>query len=151
MTELLVSDAILKYSYHLRYGIVNPKELFPDTYFLPVDDSSKGGLLEPLSQENLVQYLNDIQPKSKRYVQLQSALNYYNKYLGQSWSEISLSVNKIEYGDENSSLPFIVDRLIALEYIDTSKVKISNSYLYDSLKFKSVQQFQRDNGLNDDC
>ncbi|HEY6436181.1 MAG TPA: hypothetical protein VIY47_06300, partial [Ignavibacteriaceae bacterium] len=71
MTELLVSDAILKYSYHLRYGTVNPKELFPDTYFLPIDDSSKGDLLEPLRQENLVQYLNDIRPKSNRYTKLQ--------------------------------------------------------------------------------
>ncbi len=126
MTELLMSDAILKYSYHLRYGIVNPKEIFPDTYFLPIDDSSKGNLLEPLSQENLVQYLNDIQPNSKRYLQLQIALNYYKKYIGHSWPEIKLSVNKIEYGTENSSLPLIVDRLIALEYIDTSKIKISN-------------------------
>jgi murein L,D-transpeptidase YcbB/YkuD len=150
MTELLISDAILKYSHHLRYGLVNPKEIFPDTYFLPIDDSSKGDLLQPLREQNLAKYLNDIQPKSKRYLKLQSALKYYNKYLGQNWKEINLSVNKIEYGDENSTLPLIIDRLIALEYIDTSKIKISNSYLYDSLKFKIVQQFQRDNGLNDD-
>ena len=26
-TELLVTDAILKYAYHMRYGIINPKEL----------------------------------------------------------------------------------------------------------------------------
>ena len=75
MTELLVSDAILKYSYHLRYGVVNPRELFPDSYFLPYDDSSKGNLLEPLTKDNLAQYLNDIQPKSKRYRDLQEALN----------------------------------------------------------------------------
>jgi len=150
LTELLLSDAILKYSHHLRYGLVNPKEIFPDTYFLPIDDSSKGDLLQPLREENLVEYLNEIQPKSRRYLQLQSALKYYNKYLGRSWSEINLSVNKIEYGDESSSLPLIVERLIALEYIDTSKINISNPYLYDSLKLKMVQQFQRDNGLNDD-
>jgi murein L,D-transpeptidase YcbB/YkuD len=77
-------------------------------------------------------------------------LNYYKKYIGHSWPEIKLSVNKIEYGTENSTLPLIVDRLITLEYIDTSVVKISNPYLYDSLIFKTVQQFQRDNGLNDD-
>ena len=70
MTELLISDAILKYSHHLRYGLVNPKEIFPDTYFLPIDDSSKGDLLQPLREQNLAKYLNDIQPKSKRYLKL---------------------------------------------------------------------------------
>jgi len=150
MTELLVSDAILKYCQHLRYGVVSPKELFHDTYFLPYDDSSKGDLLQPFREENLVQYLNDIQPKSKRYVQLQGALKYYNNYVGQSWPEIKLSVNKIEYGNENYAIPQLVERLVALEYIDTSIVKISYSFLYDSLIFKTIQQFQRDNGLNDD-
>jgi hypothetical protein len=36
--ELLVCDAIVKYSYHMRYGILNPKEIFPDGYFLPITD-----------------------------------------------------------------------------------------------------------------
>ena len=150
LTELLVSDALLKYCNHLRYGMVNPKEILPDTYFLSYDDSSKGDLLQPLKEENLLQYMQEIQPSSNRYRQLQNFLKYYNRYLGRSWPEIKLSVNKIEYGAEYSELPMIVDRLIALEYIDTSIIKIFNPYLYDSLIFKTVQRFQLDNGLNDD-
>ena len=150
LTELLLSDAILKYSYHLRYGLVNPKEIFFDSYFLPYDDSTKGDLLQPLMEENLVKYLNDIQPKSKRYAELQNALKYYNKFVGEKWPQITLSVDKIELGDEDPTVVKIVDKLIALEYIDTSRLKIKNPFLYDSLKFKFVQQFQRDNGLNDD-
>ena len=150
MTELLVSDALLKYSRHLRYGVVNPKEIFSDTYFLPYDDSSKGDLLEPLRQENLKEYFNSIQPKSKRYLKLQEALKHYNKFIGQDWPQIILTVNKIEYGSENSALPLISDKLITLGYLDTSNVKISNPIFYDSLIFKCIQQFQRDNGLNDD-
>jgi murein L,D-transpeptidase YcbB/YkuD len=150
LTELLVSDAILNYSYHLRYGMVNPKEIFSDSYFLPYDDSSKGDLLEALRQEDVIAYLNNIQPKSERYAKLQDALKYYSKFVGRDWPQITFTVTKIELGDEDPAVSKIIDKLIALEYIDTSKVKISNTILYDSLKFKYVQQFQRDNGLNDD-
>ena len=111
MTELLMSDAILKYSYHLRYGIVNPKALFPDTYFLPIDDSSKGNLLEPLRQENLVQYFNDIQPKSKRYRDLQEALKYYSRFEELDWPSITLQANKIEVGSRDALIPLIVEKL----------------------------------------
>ena len=57
-TELLISDAILKYSYHLRYGLVKPKEIFSDSYFLPIDDSSKGDLFQPLraAKHNSISY-----------------------------------------------------------------------------------------------
>ena len=150
LTELFVSDALLKYSRHLRYGVVNPREIFSDTYFLPYEDSSKGDLFQPLKQENLTSYFDSIQPKSKRYLELQEALKHYSKFIGQSWPQINLTVNKIEYGSESSEIPLIVDRLITLGYLDTSTVKISNPIYYDSLKFKCVQKFQRDNGLNDD-
>jgi len=149
-TELLISDAILKYSYHLRYGIVNPKELFPDSYFLPVNDSSKGGLFQPLKQENIIQYLNDIQPKSKRYKELQLALKYYNRFKDIEWPPIPIPVKKIEVGTKDSSVSLIIRRLIALEYLDTSKVKINDFTLYDSLLADYVKRFQKNNGLNDD-
>jgi len=150
MTELLVSDAILKYSYHLRYGVVNPRELFPDSYFLPYDDSSKGNLLEPLTKDNLVQYFKDIQPKSKRYRDLQEALKYYGKFEGLNWTLIPPPVSKIEIGIRDASLPEITEKLIALEYLDTSQNKISDPLLYDSLIAGAVKSFQRNNGLNDD-
>jgi murein L,D-transpeptidase YcbB/YkuD len=150
MTELLVSDAILKYSYHLRYGIVNPKEIFPDTYFLPIDDSSKGNLLEPLTQENLIQYLNDIQPKSERYRELQEALKYYSHFDGLDWPSIPVPEKKIEVGTRDASLPQVVEKLITLEYLDISKNKITDPLLYDSLVARAIKSFQQNNGLNDD-
>ncbi len=130
--------------------MVNPKDIFPDAYFLAYDDSSKDDLLEPLRQEDVIAYLNNIQPNSERYVKLQDALKYYSKFIGQEWPQINISVNKIEIGLQDPAIPDIVEKLIALEYIDTSKVSITNPFVYDSLLSKYVQQFQRDNGLNDD-
>ena len=148
--ELLLADAILKYSDHLRYGAVNPKEIFPDTYYLPLDDSSKGDLFEPLRQENIVQYLNDIQPKSKRYTELQSALKYFNKFRELTWHDIPLPSKKIEPGANDPLIKLITERLIAIEYLDTSKVKISEKTVYDSVLVDIIKTFQRNNGLVDD-
>jgi len=148
--ELLLSDAILKYSHHLRYGLVCPKEIFSDSYYLPIDDSSKGDLFQPLKQENIIQYLNDIQPKSKRYKNLQQALKFYNRFRDIEWPPVPIPTKKIEVGSKDSSVFLIIRRLIALEYLDTSKVKINDFTLYDSLLADYVKRFQKNNGLNDD-
>ncbi len=148
--EILVSDAVLKYSKHLRYGVVNPKELLSDTYFLPIDDSSKGDLFQPLRQENILQYLTDIQPKSKRYKDLQLALKYQIKFLDIDWPAIPIPSKKIEVGAKDSIIALIIDRLIQLEYLDTSKVKINDVTLYDSMLVNYLKKFQINNGLIDD-
>jgi len=149
-TEFLICDALLKYSYHIRYGMVNPQEIFSDSYFLPIDDSSKGDLFQPLTQKNIIQYLNDIQPKSKRYKSLQIALKYYYRYKDFEWPAIPLPAKKIEFGAKDSSIPLIISRLIILEYIDTSKFKIKDQSVYDTLLVDYIKRFQRNNGLADD-
>ena len=148
--ELLLSDAILKYSHDLKYGVVNPKKVFEDNYSLPYDTLTKGSLLEPLRQENIVEYLNKIQPKSTRYKNLQAALKRYNNLKDSSWAIIPLNVNKIELGNKNSAIPQIVKRLITLKYLDTTKVKIKDHNIYDSTLVDCIKKFQRLNGLNDD-
>lgn len=149
-TEIMLADAIVKYCFHLRYGLVNPKQIFPDTYFLPIDDTSKGDLFQPLRQDNILQYLNDIQPKSKRYTDLQTALKYYNRFKDAEWQAIPVPAKKIEAGTKDSTLALIINRLITLEYLDTSRVKLSDYTIYDSTIVKSVKKFQLDNGLVDD-
>jgi len=66
-TELLVADALLNYSTHMRHGAINPREIYPDSYFLPVKDSLNKLLFEPLRQNDIIQYLYNIQPKSDKY------------------------------------------------------------------------------------
>jgi len=150
LTELLVSDALLKYSHDLRYGVVNPKEIFPDSYFLPYEDSSKGDLFQPLQQEDIAKYLAQIEPKSKRYKELQTALQYFKKFLNLEFVKLPIPYEKIEVGTRTPEIKSIVSRLIALEYLDTSKVKIKDFENYDSTVAKYVKQFQLANGLNDD-
>lgn len=149
-TELLISDAILKYSYHLRYGVIDPTKILLDSYYLPIPDSSERDLFEPLRQNNIIQYLQDIQPKNEKYKKLQAALKKFKSYQGIEWEILPESNKKIEPGKSDSLLIPIAEKLITLGYLDTSAVKIIDFTLYDSLLVMSVKKFQRLNGLNDD-
>ncbi len=149
-SELFVSNAILKYSYHMRYGVVNPKELFPDSYFIPVTDSSKRDLFGPLKQNNIIQYLQDIQPKSEKYKRLQSVLKHYNTFKDLEWKIIPVPDKKIEPEKSDSSITLIAERLIVLGLLDTSKIKITDFTVYDSLLINPVKKFQKINGLTED-
>jgi murein L,D-transpeptidase YcbB/YkuD len=148
--DLLVSYAILKYSYHMRYGLVNPKELYPDSYYLPVSELSQTGLFEPLKQIKIIQYLQDVQPKSEKYKKLQAALLHFKNFNDPEWTVIPIPDKKLEPGDKNSSLILIANKLISLGYLDTSKVTIRDYSAYDSLLVDPIKEFQRVNGLNDD-
>src|SRR3990172_426615 len=149
-SELFACYGILKYAYHMRYGVVNPTKIFLETYYLPVVDSSKRDLFEPLRQANILQYLQDIQPKNENYIKLQKALKHFNAYKNLEWKVIPVPDKKIEPGDKDSLLIPIAERLITLEYLDTSKIKISDYAFYDSLLLNPVKKFQQLNGLNDD-
>jgi len=148
--ELLLCYAILKYSYHMHYGLVNPKELYPDSYFLPVADLSKIDLFEPVNQNNIIQYLQDVQPKSERYKKLQAALQHYKFNEDLELHNIPVPKEKFEPGDKDSSLILIANRLITLGFLDTSEVMIIDFAVYDSLLVNPIKEFQRVNGLNDD-
>lgn len=148
--ELLLSYAILKYSKHMQYGLVNPKELYPDSYYLPVSEISETDLFEPLRQNNIIQYLLDVQPKSKRYKKLQAALQYFKSYKDIEWLTIPLPKEKLEIGDRDTSIIMIASKLISLGYLDTAKVLINDYSIYDSLLVNPIKEFQELNGLNAD-
>ena len=149
-TELLISDAILKYAYHMRYGVVNPKEIFLDSYYLPIPDSSSRDLFKPLKQSSIIQYLNDIQPKNKKYKDLQTALKHFETFKNLEWHKIPAPAKKIKLGDRDKLLFQVSKRLITLGFIDTSKMKIDGYSFYDSLFADVIKKFQRANGLIDD-
>lgn len=148
--ELLIADGILKYAYHLRYGVVNPKEIFFDSYFLPVADSVSRSLFEPLSQNDLIKYLHSIQPKSEKYIRLQKALKDYAQYKDIEWTILPIPAKKIEIGNRDTLLVDISAKLIALGFLDTSKVIINDFTLYDSVFALVIKDFQKINGLTED-
>jgi len=149
-TELLVCDAVLQYSYHMRYGVVNPTKIFLDSYYLPIPDSSSRDLFQPLKQSNIIQYLNNIQPKNKKYKDLQIVLKHFETLKNLEWKKIPAPKNRIKLGDRDSSLIQIAKRLATLNFLDTLKTKVNDYTVYDSLFADQIKKFQRANGLIDD-
>jgi L,D-transpeptidase YcbB len=138
--ELLLSDAVLKYAYHLRYGVVDPNRIFPDSYALPVVDSAKKDIFKPLNSENIFEYLKGLQPKNPQYKKLQAALKHFSDLDTSGWKKIK----------NNSQTNLIVERFALLGFIDTSKINMSNFNNKDSVFIRAVAKFQIANGLNGD-
>jgi murein L,D-transpeptidase YcbB/YkuD len=138
--ELLISDAVIKYAYHLRYGVVNPNKIFTESYGLPVVDPAKRDIFKPLNVENVFEYLNGLQPKNPQYKKLQAALIHFNNLDTTSWKPIK----------NPAQLNLIAGRLSLLGFLDTTKINTANLSKKDSVFIKAVSKFQLANGLNGD-
>jgi murein L,D-transpeptidase YcbB/YkuD len=138
--ELLLSDAVLKYACHLRYGVVNPNKIFSESYFLPVVDSAKRDIFKPLYVENVLEYLKGLQPKNPQYKKLQAALVHFYNLSNTGWMPVK----------NNSQTSLIVERLALLGFIDTTKINTGNLNKKDSVFIRAVAKFQIANGLNGD-
>jgi L,D-transpeptidase YcbB len=138
--ELLLSDAVLKYASHLRYGVVNPTKIYSENYCLPVVDSSKRDILKPLNVENVCEYLKSLQPKNPQYKKLQAALKHFNDLDTNGWKPIK----------NPGQLNLIAGRLALLGFLDTTKINTANLNKKDSVFIKAISKFQLANGLNGD-
>lgn len=148
--EILAADGILKYSSHLRYGLLNPKDILIDSYFMPITDSSKRNLIEPLEQTDILKYLYDIQPKSKKYKELQSVLKTFEALRGIDWKPIKVPAKKIVVGHSDSSVIHIAERLNKLGFLSSENLSLISHIKYDTLLADAVKKFQSANGLISD-
>ena len=145
--EILLADGLLKYASHLRYGVVNPMKVFRDGYFLPYPDSSKIDQFAPLYAPDIHKYLLSIQPASGRYKKLQAALQHFSTMKVSGWKIIHPVSEKLQLGTTSPIIPGIIDRLVALNFIDTNSVKIFNRERFDTLISHFIAKFQKTQGL----
>jgi murein L,D-transpeptidase YcbB/YkuD len=170
--ELLLSDGLLSYSSHLRYGIVDPRRVDAN-YHLPVRRPGLREFLEPLETRNILSFLRNIQPDAPRYRRLQSAYAGFRdiKRLYR-WPHIpKLSVEKIVVGDASPTLPALMQRLmltgelfgssqsplpgtvqvvdLALQAytLDSLRLLRLGAFVYDSTLAKAVMRYQKRHGL----
>lgn len=146
-TKILLCDGLLNYSSHLKKGIFSPKVLYPDFYFFPTNDFNTP--LEPLQQENILEYLKQIQPRSKRYKDLQVYLKKMESLKELKLSKLPFPKTKIKVNDRYDHLSEIIKRLSLFEILDTNSVKVYDN-VYDSNLVPYIKKFQRSFGLIDD-
>ena len=70
--ELLSANAYLNYTNYLKYGVVNPRNIF-SRYYIKVGRPDSLGMIHLLAGKSLVDTLKNVQPKSPQYKALQSA------------------------------------------------------------------------------
>jgi len=70
--EALSANAYLNYNNFLRFGVVNPRNIF-SRYYIKVKRPDSTGMFGILGSENLADTLRQIQPKSQQYLALQKA------------------------------------------------------------------------------
>lgn len=170
--ELLLSDALLLYARHLRYGMFDPRDL-DRAYHLPVTAHGLRELLQPLETTDILAFLRNIQPRSARYTAMQEALAEY-RVLQQTYRLPHIpdpDVDKIEAGDTSSVLPMIAHRLMltgelfggfhpvppgAVQMVDiaarafaldTTRLLRLGAVRYDSTLVQAVMRFQERQGL----
>jgi L,D-transpeptidase YcbB len=170
--ELLLSDALLVYGRHLRYGLVDPRYLDTD-YHLPVRRPGVREFLEPLHTTDIISWLRNIQPTDTRYRELQAAYtNFRDIKRLYRWPAIpELTVDKISAGDTSSVVPALLQRLmltgelystshppprgtvtlvdLALQAfeLDSLRLHTLGAHPYDSTMAEAVRRYQRRHGL----
>ncbi|KLT67625.1 L,D-transpeptidase family protein [Pedobacter sp. BMA] len=70
--EILSANAYLNYTNFLKYGVVNPRNIF-SRYYIKVKRPDSAGMLRLLSTDHLLDSLKSAQPKSPQYKALQTA------------------------------------------------------------------------------
>lgn len=70
--EALSANAYLNYTNFLRFGVVNPRNIF-SRYYIKVKRPDSTGMFGILGSESLADTLRQIQPKSEQYLALQKA------------------------------------------------------------------------------
>lgn len=149
-TEFILANSLINYSVHLRQGMVNPKNLFAPDYEIPTKNLTYSELIETLQQEDIINYLERIQPKSERYVKLQQALKKFENLSNEGWKIIPIPNSKIEPGDNYPHINHIIKKLAVLGFVDTSLIKIQNINKYGYDLIDPIKKFQKSHGLADD-
>jgi murein L,D-transpeptidase YcbB/YkuD len=148
--DLLMTDAILLYAYHLLEGKVNPYDLDVQWNFgytqLPGGNSEK--LANAIKNKSVSQELHKLRPQLAGYSIMMDELVKYRAIADAGgWSTIS-DGGKIDPGDTDSRIPDIRKRL-NLSGDLTDKSDLTNE-TYDAQLEKDIRYFQEKHGLDSD-
>ena len=86
--EILSANAYLNYTNFLKFGVVNPRNIF-SRYYIRIKRPDSAGMLKLLGSDNMLDSLKSAQPRSPQYKALQAA--YLNA--GSADEKRILSVN----------------------------------------------------------
>ena len=148
--DLLLTDAVLLYAFHLMDGKIDPHSLDVQWNFgyaeLPGGDGK--ALAEAIRNHTLLQEVQDLRPDIPSYDKLMRELAEYRTIEEHGgWGTIKAG-GKIDPGDRDERVTLIRRRLEVTG--DLSNLNEMDSELYDASLEKDVRYFQERHGLEAD-
>jgi len=148
--DLLMTDAILLYAYHLLEGKVDPHDLDIQWNFdyteLPGGDGQ--GLSKAIRNKTVSTELLKLRPQQAGYTMMMNELAKYREIAEKGgWGKIS-DGGKIDPGDADSRVPEIRKRLSLSDDLTDQSALASETY--DASLEKDIRYFQEKHGLDSD-
>jgi len=148
--DILLTDGLLLYSYHLIKGKVNPSNLDVNWNF-SLRDISQNPIplfLDAIDKQTIAKTVYSLRPDFPQYNQFVSQLTRYQMLNDNGgWEEVIVK-NVIKPGEFSDELASIRKRLFISGDLDFEKGFMDSLY-HDDL-VKAVKQFQSRHGLNPD-
>lgn len=148
--ELLLTDGIIFYAYHILYGKIDPETLILtwNFAFSPIPDLNPATLTQYITNREIPARLSDLRPDMPAYDTLLTILAQYREIAGNGGWQAIPSGGKIKPGDLNSRIPAIRKRLLITG--ELSEPDSVNSSLYDEILEQDIKAFQSAHALDTD-
>ena len=148
--DILLTDGVIFYAYHLLYGKIDPVTLVPtwNFGFAPIPDLNVPNLADYIEKSEISTRLAELRPDIPMYDSLLAILAKYRKIAaGGGWGTI-LAGGKIEPGGSDTRIPAIRKRLLVTGEL-TLPDSISSS-AYDKSLENDIIAFQASHALDAD-
>jgi murein L,D-transpeptidase YcbB/YkuD len=145
--ELLLSDALLRYIHHFRFGKHNPRHVNPDWTFVEPADAErlKADMAHVLATPGMAEELAAMLPSPAFYRNLKKG---YRRYLAIAdrggWKDVPGGPN-LRVGARDPRVPLIREHLEVIDGFDPGGVAAPE--VYDEDLAQAVKGFQRRSGL----
>ena len=148
--DILLTDGVLLYSYHLLRGKLDPKTLSPTWNFSKREFPANivSSVLQALDEQRIHDKLCNLEPKYDGYNILKKELERYSQLVVDGgWDPISIS-KTLRPKSNNEALPQLRERLKIERFLLDSDS--SSGDYYGSIEIQAVKSFQATHGLKAD-
>ncbi len=148
--DVLLTDALLRLSFHLYYGKVSPESLDPDWNFKrKILEKDPALYLERvISSGNITMELDRLWPHQPYYMVLRTWLKKYRHFAQNPWPNLTLK-RTLRPGMEGEDVALLRSRLVAEEFLKEGAFS-QNPGLFDQQLESAVKDFQLHHGLEPD-
>lgn len=148
--DILLTDALARYAYHLRFGKANPQQLDPHWNYsraLETQDPARW-MFDAIAGQGITAALDSLRPHTLTYAALQRALAHYRALADAGgWRSVPAG-ESLKPGMRDPRVTALRERLAAEAASEPAVTP--DTTLFDPELERAVRDFQRRNGLAED-